>query len=77
MSEFEKWAPAEELAAAVELRQPGTLKFLDDFMDNGHAWFASQDRLGAYHGWTLDETVEHVLENVAQWASRLIKPQTG
>lgn len=77
MGEFEKWAPDEKLAAAVELRQPGTLKFLEDFMDNGREWFASQSRVGAFHGWTLEETVDHVLDNVGQWASRLIKPQTG
>ena len=77
MSEFEKWAPAEELAAAVELRQPGTPQFAENFMDNGGDWFASHGRLGASHGWTLEETVDHMLENVGQWASRLIKPQTG
>ena len=77
MSEFEKWTPAEELAAAVELRQPGTLKFLDDFMDNGRAWFAAQERLGVFHGWTLEQTADHVLESVGQWASQLIKPQAG
>ena len=44
-------------------------------MQNGRERFASQSRLGAYHGWTLEETVDHVLDDVWQWASRFINPQ--
>ena len=46
MHEFSKWAPAEELAAAVELRQPGTLKILEDYMDHCSEWLVSEGRLG-------------------------------
>lgn len=77
MREFDKWTPAQQLAAAVELRQPGTLKLLEDFMENGPAWFAAQERLGAFHDWTLEQTVDHVLDNVGRWASQLTKPQAG
>ncbi len=58
------WAPANELATAVEARQSGTLKFLEEHFYDSHNWLLYQDSLGKQLGWTLEETVDHVFMKI-------------
>ncbi len=70
MEMLKDWAPAAELATAVEARQPGMLKFLEEDMHDSYNWLLYQDSLGKHLGWTLEETVDHVFMKIRSGASR-------
>ncbi len=70
MELFKDCAPANELATAVEARQTGTLKFLEEDMHDSYKWLLYQDSLGKHLGWTLEETVDHVFMKIRNGASR-------
>ena len=64
MELLKDWAPANELATAVEARQSSTLKFLEEHFYDSHNWLLYQDSLGKHLGWTLEERVDHVFMKI-------------
>ena len=65
-------APANELATAVEARQSGALKFLEEHFYDSHNWLLYQDSLGKHLGWTLEETVDHVFMKIRK--AKVVRP---
>ncbi len=72
MELFKDWAPANELATAVEARQSGTLKLLDEYFYDSHNWLLYQDSLGKHLGWTLEERVDHVFMKIRK--AEVVRP---